>query len=110
MYLGLARAHFLSPTGQCKPFDAAADGYCRAESSVVFVLKRMEDAIAHGDRIHGIIRGTSVNQSGTSKSITHPDAETHALLMRSLLDRTKIPARSISVVEAHGTGTCRGTL
>ncbi|KAI1528845.1 Polyketide synthase modules, partial [Pyrenophora tritici-repentis] len=110
MYLGLARAHFLSPTGQCKPFDAAADGYCRAESSVVFVLKRMEDAIAHGDRIHGIIRGTSVNQSGTSKSITHPDAETQALLMRSLLDRTKIPARSISVVEAHGTGTQAGDL
>lgn len=106
MYLGLARAHFLSPTGQCKPFDAAADGYCRAESSAVFVLKRMENAIAHGDRIHAVIRGTSVNQSGTSKSITHPDADTQALLMGGLLDRSRVPAQSISVVEAHGTGRC----
>jgi acyl transferase domain-containing protein len=104
MYLGLARAHFLSPTGQCKPFDAAADGYCRAESSAIFVLKRMEDAIAHGDHIHGIIRGTSVNQSGTSKSITHPDADTQALLLGGLLERSKTPAQTISVVEAHGTG------
>jgi acyl transferase domain-containing protein len=106
MYLGLARAHFLSPTGQCKPFDAAADGYCRAESSAMFVLKRMEDAIAHGDHIHGIIRGTSVNQSGTSKSITHPDADTQALLLGGLLERSKTPAQTISVVEAHGTGVC----
>jgi acyl transferase domain-containing protein len=106
MYLGLARAHFLSPTGQCKPFDAAADGYCRAESSAIFVLKRMEDAIAHGDHIHGIIRGTSVNQSGTSKSITHPDADTQALLLGGLLERSKTPAQTISVVEAHGTGVC----
>jgi acyl transferase domain-containing protein len=70
------------------------------------VLKRMEDAIAHGDHIHGIIRGTSVNQSGTSKSITHPDADTQALLLGGLLERSKTPAQTISVVEAHGTGVC----
>lgn len=104
MYLGLDRAHFLSPTGQCKPFDIAADGYCRAEASTVFMLKRMKDAIIAGDRVYGVIKGTHVNQSGTSKSITHPDADTQAQLFQSLLKRARAPARSLSVVEAHGTG------
>lgn len=105
MYLGLARAHFLSPTGQCKPFDISADGYCRAESSVMFMLKRLSDAVADGDRIHGVVKGIAINQSGNSKSITHPDADTQASLFKDLLATSKIGADTVSVVEAHGTGT-----
>ena len=105
MYLGLARAHFLSPTGQCKSFDAAADGYCRAEGCGVFVLKRLSDAIAENDRIHGVIKGVEINQSGCAHSITHPHPETQAELFRRLLTRTKTDPNTVSVVEAHGTGT-----
>lgn len=108
MYLGLSRAHFLSPTGQCKPWDASADGYCRAEGCGLFVLKRFSDAVAEGDRIHGVIRGIEVNQCGTAKSITHPDAETQARLFKQLFNKTKIDPSTISVVEAHGTGTQAG--
>ncbi len=54
MYLRLARGHFLSPTEGCKPFDAAADEYCRAERCVLFVLKRLSDAIAKNDHIHDV--------------------------------------------------------
>ncbi|KAF2280129.1 ketoacyl-synt-domain-containing protein [Westerdykella ornata] len=108
MYLGLSRAHFLSPTGQCKPWDASADGYCRAEGCAMFVLKKLRDAVAEGDRIYGVIRGIQVNQCGTAKSITHPDSSTQAKLFKSLISRANINPDSISVVEAHGTGTQAG--
>ena len=105
MYLGLSRAHLLSPTGQCKSFDAVADGYCRAEGCGVFVLKRLSDAIAENDRIHGVIKGVEINQSGCAHSITHPHSETQTELFKRLLTQTKTDPNTVSVVEAHGTGT-----
>ncbi|KAI1777287.1 putative polyketide synthase [Hypoxylon cercidicola] len=108
MYLGLDRAHFLSPTGQCKAFDASADGYCRSEGCGIFVIKTMRDALAEGDRIHAIIKGVELNQSGNAHSITHPHAPTQELLFRRLLDKAKINPHQLSVVETHGTGTQAG--
>lgn len=105
MYLGLSRGHFLSQTGGCKPFDAAADGYCRAEGCVLFVLKRLSDAVAENDNIHGVIRDIMTNQSGNAQSITHPHSPTQIDLLQRLLNQTKVDPRSISVIEAHGTGT-----
>ncbi|KAI1762632.1 hypothetical protein GGR53DRAFT_500984 [Hypoxylon sp. FL1150] len=108
MYIGLARAHFLNSTGQCKPFDAGADGYCRAEGCGMVVLKKLSDAIEEGDQIYGVIRGVGINQCGTAKSITHPDKETQAALFQQLLTTSNTDPDSISVVEAHGTGTQAG--
>ena len=108
MYLGLDRGHFLSPTGQCKPFDASADGYCRSEGCGVFVLKKMSDALIENDRILGVIKGIEANQSGNAHSITHPHAPTQEDLIQTLLFKTNIDPLRISVVEAHGTGTQAG--
>ncbi|KAJ6182505.1 hypothetical protein N7485_001147 [Penicillium canescens] len=108
MYLGLSRAHFLSPTGQCKPFDVSADGYCRAEGCGLFVIKRLSDAVRESDRIYGVIKQAEINQSGNSSSITHPHGFTQKQLFQRLLSRGKIDAKSISVIEAHGTGTQAG--
>ncbi|TRX91490.1 hypothetical protein FHL15_007714 [Xylaria flabelliformis] len=108
MYLGLDRAHFLSPTGQCKAFDASADGYSRSEGCGMIVIKTVRDALAEGDRIQGIIKGIEVNQSGNAHSITHPHAPTQELLFQRLLSKTKINPHKISVVETHGTGTQAG--
>nr|UPO09356.1 PKS7818 [Inonotus obliquus] len=108
MYLGLDRAHFLSPTGNCKPWDASANGYCRAEGSGMFVLKRLSDALGCSDNILGVIRGTEVNQSAAAVSITRPHGPTQAALFRTLLDKADVRAEEISVVEAHGTGTQAG--
>lgn len=108
MYLGLARGHFLSRTGGCKPFDAAADGYCRAEGCALFVIKKLSDAIAEGDRIHGVIKNVLVNQSGNSNSITHPHSPTQTELLRRLLEQKNVDPGSVTVVEAHGTGTQAG--
>ncbi|KAI1371042.1 putative polyketide synthase [Hypoxylon crocopeplum] len=108
MYLGLDRAHFLSPTGQCRAFDASADGYCRSEGCGIFIVKKMRDALAEGDRIHAIIKGIELNQSGNAHSITHPHAPTQELLFRRLLDKTRVHPHQLTVVETHGTGTQAG--
>ena len=108
MYLGLDRAHFLSPTGQCKAFDSSADGYCRSEGCGVFILKKMSDALEENDNILGIIKGVEVNQSGNAHSITHPHAPTQEKLFDRLFAKADIDPLRISVVEAHGTGTQAG--
>ncbi|KAG6866326.1 Type I Iterative PKS [Blastosporella zonata] len=108
MFLGLDRGHFLSPTGQCKSFDASADGYSRGEGCGVFVLKRLSDALAENDRILGVIRGIEVNQSGLAHSITHPHAPTQATLFQRVLQNSNIDPNRVNVIEAHGTGTQAG--
>jgi acyl transferase domain-containing protein len=105
MFIGLDRGHFLSPTGQCKVFDASADGYSRGEGCGLFVLKRLSDARVENDRILGVIRGIEVNQSGKARSITQPHVPTQIKLFRQLLERTGVTPETVNVVEAHGTGT-----
>ncbi|KAG2359143.1 hypothetical protein BDR07DRAFT_1415802 [Suillus spraguei] len=108
MFIGLDHGHFLSPTGQCKSFDASADGYSRSEGCSLFVLKRLSDAVAENDDILGVIRGIDLNQSGLAHSITHPHVPSQVSLMNRLLKNTGIDASRVSVVEAHGTGTQAG--
>ena len=108
MFIGLERGHFLSPSGQCKSFDASADGYSRGEGCCLFVLKRLSDAIAENDNIMGVIRGVEVNQSGLATSITHPHSPTQVDLLKTLLENSGICPTRVGVVEAHGTGTKAG--
>ena len=108
MFIGLDRSHFLSPTGQCKVFDASADGYSRGEGCGLFVLKRFSDARAENDRILGIIRGVEVNQSGAACSITQPHVPTQIKLFQQLVESSGISPEDVNVVEAHGTGTQSG--
>lgn len=108
MYLGLARGHFLSDTGQCRPWDASADGYCRSEGCGLFVLKRLEDALAENDRILGVIRSVEANHSSDSRSITHPCVPSQVALLEKLIASAAVPAGDIDVIECHGTGTQAG--
>ncbi|KAI9725826.1 MAG: Type I Iterative PKS [Chrysothrix sp. TS-e1954] len=104
-FLDLGRAGFLSPSGQCKPFDQAADGYCRSEGAGIVVLKLLGNAKQDGDNILAAIPGISTNQGGPSPSITVPYAPAQVSLYRKVLQQAKISAHDISYVEAHGTGT-----
>ncbi|KAK7719021.1 Type I Iterative PKS [Diaporthe eres] len=104
-YLDLAKAGFLSPTGQCKPFDASADGYCRAEGAGLVVLKKLQDAIMDGDSIWGVIPGVATNQAGLSSSITVPSPTAQQKLYRKVLQQSGLREDQITYVEAHGTGT-----
>jgi acyl transferase domain-containing protein len=107
-YLDLGKAGFLSSTGQCKPFDENADGYCRAEGAGLVVLKLLKDAISEGDQILGVIPGIATNQGGLSPSITIPSSSAQIQLYRTILSQAQMRSDQVNYVEAHGTGTQAG--
>ncbi len=98
----------LSPTGECKPFDASANGYVRGEGCGVVVLKRLSDAEADGDRIWGVIRGSAVNQNGASAGLTVPNGQAQERVMREALKQSGIAASEVDYLEAHATGSQLG--
>ncbi|KAE8356309.1 hypothetical protein BDV28DRAFT_145344 [Aspergillus coremiiformis] len=104
-FAGLDRAHFLSPTGNCKTFDDGADGYCRADGVGTVLLKRLSDAVADNDPIFGVIVGAQTSHSAEAVSITRPLADTQAKLFRQLLIESGIHPHDITYIEMHGTGT-----
>ena len=107
-FQNLAGASFLSTTGQCKPFDAKADGYCRGEGVAAIFLKRMSAAVADGDQILGAIAATAVQQNENCTPIFVPNVPSLSDLFRVVTDRAQLKPAQISVVEAHGTGTAVG--
>ena len=107
-FLELGKAGFLSPTGQCKPFDAGADGYCRGEGGGLVVLKRLSDAISAGNHIFGVIPSVATNQGGMSTTLTVPSQAALVSLYERVLQQASIQPSQISYVEAHGTGTQAG--
>ncbi|WP_231702974.1 type I polyketide synthase [Tsukamurella asaccharolytica] len=104
--LALGKWGMLSPTGRCRAFDAAADGFVRGEGAGVVVLKRLTDAVRDGDRVIAVVRGSAINQDGRSNGLTAPNAPAQAeVITRALGD---VPASSVHFVESHGTGTALG--
>ncbi|MCB0208468.1 MAG: acyltransferase domain-containing protein [Anaerolineae bacterium] len=106
--IALSKAQMLAPDGRCKTFDAAANGYVRAEGCGMVVLKRLSDAMVDGDTILALIRGTAVNQDGQSSGLTAPNGQAQQAVIRQALSRGGSAPKQISYVEAHGTGTLLG--
>ena len=104
----MSKAKALSPTGRCRTFDASADGYVRGEGCGIVVLKRLSDALADGDPVLAVIRGTALNHDGRSGGLTVPNGQAQHTLIRTALDDAGIDAKDVSYVEAHGTGTPLG--
>ena len=81
----------LSPTGHCHAFDVAADGFVSAEASVMFMMKRLDDAQRDGDRILAVIRGTASNQDGHTVNIATPGADAQVAVYRRALAWCEAP-------------------
>ena len=103
-----ADAMMLSPDGQCKTFDAAANGYVRGEGCGVVVLKRVSEAEADGDRIWAVIRGSAVNHGGASTGLTVPHTPALEEVMLAALADAGVSPLEVDYLEAHGTGTTVG--
>lgn len=101
----LSAGSFLSPTGQCKPFDADADGYCRAEGVAFVFLKKLSDAVADGNKVLGTIRATAVYQNLNTTPLFVPNVPSLSQLFKDVIRKSRVDPRDISLVEAHGTGT-----
>ena len=96
------------PTESARHSTQRADGFVRGEGCGVVVLKRLEDAVADGDRILALIRGSAVNQDGPSSGLTAPNGPSQESVIRDALANAAVSPQDVSYVEAHGTGTSLG--
>ncbi|MCB0214463.1 MAG: hypothetical protein KDJ52_34305, partial [Anaerolineae bacterium] len=107
-YIGMSKAQMLSPQGLCKSFDAQADGFVPGEGVGFVVLKRLSQAIADGDTIYGVIKGSGVNQDGKSNGLTAPNAKSQRDLQVAVYRKYGIDPSEITYVETQGAGSKLG--
>ena len=95
----------LSPTGRCRTFDNAADGFVQGEGVAFVVLKALKQARQDGDTIYGVIKASAVNHDGKTNGIGAPAGHVQTRLQTTLFRKSGIDPTRISYLEAHGTGT-----
>jgi len=107
-YVLFSRWGMIAPGAECRTFDAGANGFVRGEGCGVLVLKRLRDAVADGNRVLAVIRGTAVNQDGPSSGLSVPNGLAQAKVIRRALENAGLTPADVDFVEAHGTGTVLG--
>ncbi|HMC33106.1 MAG TPA: SDR family NAD(P)-dependent oxidoreductase, partial [Myxococcales bacterium] len=103
-----SRIGAISRTGECRPFDAAADGFLMGEGAGAVILKRLDDALRDGDRVYAIVRGASANNDGRSEGPMTPRQGGQLEALRMAYRDAGVAPTSIGFVEAHGTATTVG--
>jgi acyl transferase domain-containing protein/aryl carrier-like protein len=97
------------PEGHCRTFDAEAKGFVSGHGAGVVVLKRLAEALADGDEVLAVIKGSACNNDGSHKvSYMAPSVDGHAEVVRMAQEAAGVPPDTITYVEAHGTGTLLG--
>lgn len=105
----LSQEGFASPDGHCRSFDAKARGSIFGSGVGVVVLKRLTDAIADGDSIHAIIKGSAINNDGALKAgYTAPSPDGQSAVISEAQAIAGIEPETINYIEAHGSGTPLG--
>jgi phthiocerol/phenolphthiocerol synthesis type-I polyketide synthase B len=104
--IAYSQSRMMAADGRCKFGDASGDGYVRSEGAGLVALKPLRDAVADGDRIYAVIRGSAVNNDGCSSgSLGRPSRAGQVEVLRAAYaDAGVLPAR-VGYAEAHGTGT-----
>ena len=103
--IGFSKASMLSKDGECRAFDASANGYVRSEGAGVVLLKPLKDALAANDPIYAVIRATAVNQDGHTNGMTVPSPVAQQSMIEEALRKSGIEPRDVQYIETHGTGT-----
>ncbi|MGW2190012.1 type I polyketide synthase, partial [Streptomyces sp. NPDC001719] len=103
--VGVARFGGLSPDGVSYTFDARANGYVRGEGGGAVVLKPLADALADGDTVHCVIRGSAVNNDGGGTHLTTPRQAAQEDVLRRAYEQAGVDPSRVQYVELHGTGT-----
>ncbi|HVI43221.1 MAG TPA: SDR family NAD(P)-dependent oxidoreductase, partial [Chitinophaga sp.] len=107
-HISFSKTGMLSPTGTCRVFDEAADGYLRGEGAGLILLKPLKKAMADGDHIYGIVKGSAANHSGKVRTLTYPNPDAQADVIITAMKMAGTTPDTISYIEAHGTGTPKG--
>jgi len=105
--MGFSQLKSLSPSGRCAPFDAGADGLVVGEGAGVVMLRRLDDAIAQGVPIYGVIRGIGLSND-IGGSLIAPDSEGQLRAMRAAYESAGWRPDDVELIECHGTGTPLG--
>ncbi|KFX95549.1 hypothetical protein O988_05747, partial [Pseudogymnoascus sp. VKM F-3808] len=108
IHVGMSNMHFLSPDSTCYTFDERANGYARGEGMAALILKPLDAALADGDTIRAVIRGTATNQDGKTAGMTLPSREAQAELIQTAYENAGCDPGVTGYFEAHGTGTAAG--
>jgi acyl transferase domain-containing protein len=107
-FVCFSRAGMLSPTGAIRSFDNAADGMVRGEGGGLILLKPLLAAESDGDTILGVIKGSAINHSGRTYSLTYPSSQMQASVIVEARKAGGVSAADVTYLEAHGTGTPKG--
>ncbi|KFE71837.1 SDR family NAD(P)-dependent oxidoreductase [Hyalangium minutum] len=107
-FIACSRAGMLSPDGRCMTFDKRANGYVRGEGAGALLLKPLSRALADGDRIHAVIRGTAINHGGHAQGLTVPNPTAQSQVLISVYEKAGVDPATLGFIEAHGTGTSLG--
>lgn len=109
IHLAYSQSRMMAPDGRCKFGDASGDGYVRSEGAGIVVLKRLAQALADGDRIYAVVRGSATNNDGRSSGVLgRPSRIGHEELLRAAYADAGVSPARVGYVEAHGTGTRAG--
>ena len=108
MMVSMSMLQFLNSEGKTFSFDSRGVGYGRGEGVGAVILKRLDDAIADGDNIRAVIRGSGVNSDGRTNGIALPSPDAQRDLIRSVYAKARLDPLTTGYVEAHGTGTVAG--
>ena len=106
--MNFTKAGVMAPDGRCKTFDASANGYVRSEGAGLVVLKPLSRALADGDCIYAVIRGSAINQDGRSNGLMAPNPLAQEAVLREAYRNAGVSPGDVQYVEAHGTGTLLG--
>ena len=101
MFIPSSELGFLSPSGRCRSFDAAGDGYGRGEGALAILLKPLKEALAHRDSVRAVVKGTRLNQDGRTQGITLPSSKAQKLNMDALYSKIGISPNDVQYLEAH---------
>ncbi|MFK5894811.1 MAG: SDR family NAD(P)-dependent oxidoreductase [Pseudomonadota bacterium] len=107
-FMCFSKTPALSRTNTSRPFDEKSDGMMLGDGVGMLVLKRLDDAIEHGDRIYSVINSVSASSDGRAKSIFAPRYEGQVRALNSAYEMAQVSPADIKLVEAHGTGTASG--
>src|SRR5256885_2513269 len=108
--VSFSRIGAISRRGECRPFDAQADGFVMGEGAGAVILKRLDDALRDGDRIYAVVKGAAANNDGKSEGPMTPRQGGQLEALRMAYRDAGISPASLGYVEAHGTATTVGDL
>lgn len=107
-YRTLEQLKFASTDGRCRSFGDGGDGYVPGEGVGAVLLKPLNAALADGDHIHAIVRGSAINHGGRTNGYTVPNPNAQGRLVAAAFKRSGVSPAQVNYIEAHGTGTPLG--